>query len=290
MPDKPTLQHFETFLMVAEQGSFTAAANKLGLSKAAISQAIRLLENSLQMPLFIRSTRRIELTDAGKLLMIQCKRLQIELDAARDLVQNYKAKPSGTLRINCNPYLLESRYLNVIQKFQKKFPQVNLEIFADERIPDMQQEQIDCVLGVNWPAPEDVVAKKIGKTRYVLCAAPAYLKKHGIPKNIEDLENHICVPHSGRKKGSALIDLKKEINITCKMPLKINNANIIKKCGVAGMGIIQLHDYMLMEELQTGKLIEILPEYFQPEIPLYIYYQKYRFVQPKVRQFVNLFL
>src|SRR3989338_7943880 len=97
----PALHHFETFLCVAESGSFTAAAKRLEVSKAAVSHTIRVLEESLQTPLFIRDTRNIRLTEEGKLLFSQCKRLKEELDTARNLVAGFNSSPSGTLRISC---------------------------------------------------------------------------------------------------------------------------------------------------------------------------------------------
>lgn len=287
---KPSLQHFETFLTIAETGSFTAAAKQLAMSKAAVSHTIRLLEESLQIPLFIRTTRQVRLTDEGKLLFSQCQRLKNELDIARSLISSFKASPSGTLRISCNPYLAESRLLNVLHQYIKKYPQVNIEILAEERMPDMQREQIDLVFGINWPAPEDIVARPIGKTRYVLCASPKYLKKFDVPKNIKELEQHHYIPHIGRTSENLVADLKQKIHLNMSPTIKSNNAHFMKQCAVSGLGIVQLHDYMVEDELKSGKLIEILNEYLQPEIPLYIYYQKHRFVQPKIKQFVNLIM
>lgn len=290
MPKSASLQQFEIFLLVAEQQSFTAAAMKLKISKAAVSHAIRLLEEALKIPLFIRSTRQVKLTDEGKLMYQQCKRLQLELEVTRNLMQNFNEKPSGCLRLSCNLFLLESKFFNLIQQYKKKYPQVILEILAEERTLDLQQEQIDCVLGVSWPAPEDIVARQVGKTRYVLCAAPSYFTKHGIPKKIGDLVQHDYIAHVGRNAHDKIVSLKQELNLQPKISLRVNNAVFMKQCALAGMGIIQLHDYMVENELKSGALVEIFAEYFQAEIPLYIYYQKHRFVQPKIRQFVKLAL
>src|SRR5579863_8165551 len=107
--NKLALQHFETFLEVANQGSFTTAASILGVSKTAVSQTIRLLEESLKVSLFIRSTRRISLTDEGEMLFRQCQRLKDELDITRSLVGKFNQSPTGTLRISCNAYMAETR-------------------------------------------------------------------------------------------------------------------------------------------------------------------------------------
>jgi len=283
-----TLYHFETFIAVAEYGSFTAAAKKLGVSKSAVSQTIKALESSMKLPLFIRSTRQVNLSDEGYLLYEQCKRLKQELNAAQDLISNFNEAPSGTLRISCNPFYAETYLIPIINKYSKKYPSVTLEIIAEERMPDMQKEQIDIVFGINWPAPDYVVAKKIGATRYVLCASPKYLKKYGIPKNIKELENHKYISHIGRTPNNIIASLNKNVSLNINAQLKLNSASLMKQSAISGLGIVQLHDYIIKEELKDRSLIEILSEYLQKNIPIYIYYQKHRYVQPKIRQFINL--
>tara|TARA_Y100000588_G_C14266862_1_gene930328 strand:+ start:3383 stop:4252 length:870 start_codon:yes stop_codon:yes gene_type:complete len=284
----PSLQHFETFLTVAKAGSFTKAAIALHVSKASVSQTIRLLEQSYQVTLFKRSTRHVCLTDEGELLYTQCLRLKHELDTTREVIDGFNTSPTGTLRISCNLDFAESKLLKIIQQYQVRCPQVKIEVIAEERMPDIQQEQIDIVFGINWPAPLDVVAKVIGQTRYVLCAAPSYLEEFGTPQNISDLEQHQYIPHYGRPPNQAVISLKKNIRLNINSKLISNSASFMKQCALQGFGMIQLHDYMVADELQQGALIEILPELFEKSVPVYIYYQKHQFVQPKIRQFVNL--
>jgi len=283
-----TLYHFETFMAVAELGSFTAAAKKLGISKSAVSQTIKALESSIKLPLFIRSTRKVQLSDEGLLLYNQCTRLKKELNTAQDLITNFNSEPSGTLKISCNPFYAETNLIPIIDKYSKNFPEVNIEIISEERMPDMQNEQIDIVFGVNWPAPDYVVAKKIGVTRYVLCASKKYLAQFGTPKNIKDLESHKYIPHVGRSPDNLIVDLIKPVSININPQVKMNSAILMKQSAISGLGIVQLHDYIVKKELENNRLIEILPEYFNKEIPIYVYYQKHRFVQPKIRQFINL--
>ena len=288
----PSLQNFETFLCVAENNGFTAAAKKLNISKAAVSNSIKLLEESLKIPLFIRNTRNISLTEEGELLLTQCYRLKHELDTARDLVSKFHDSPTGTLKISCNPYFANNFLIKKLQTYMQKYPKVNIEILVEERMPDLENEQIDIIFGINWPAPLDTTRKIIGKTRYVLCASKPYLEKFGTPKNLKDLEiNHNYIPHLGRKNKNNLVNLKENLNpnLNLNSNLKSNNAKFMKKFALENMGIIQLHDYMIEEEIKNGSLIEILKDNFKQEIPIYIYYQRHRFVQPKVRNFVNLF-
>lgn len=284
----PSLHHFETFLCVAHNRGFTAAAQQMGVSKAAVSHAIRLLEESLQTPLFIRTTRNIRLTEEGELLLIQCERLKNELDAARDLISKFKASPSGNLRISCNPYFAETRLAKILADYMKHFPNVTIEILSEERMPDMEREQIDIVFGINWPAPPEIIARTIGKTRYVICASPKYIERFGLPTSIKELEKHHYIPHLGRSAENIIVDLKQKTTMNMRSQLKINNAHFMKTCALNNLGIVQLHDYMIQEELKDGRLVEILKSSVKPAIPLFVYYQKHRFVQPKIKEFINL--
>lgn len=286
----PLLQHFETFLAVANRGGFTAAARQLGVSKVAVSNSIRQLEDSLQVPLFIRSTRQVSLTEEGQLLLKQCERLKRELNTAEEIVSGFNQNPSGTLRINCNLHFSENWLADILSRYVECFPDVRIEVLSDERMPNMLQEQIDIIFGVNWPAPPDVVARTIGKTRYILCASPEYLKKNGVPASIKALANYHYIPHLGRKSDNLIANLKKKESISIVSKLAANNAHFMKTCALKGLGVVQLHDYMVQEEIESGQLVEILPETAGEPIPVSIYYQKHRFVQPKIRQFVNLLL
>ena len=244
----PLLQHFEAFLQVANSGGFTAAGRKLGVSKVAISNSIRLLEESLQVPLFIRSTRQVSLTQEGELLLKQCERLRKELDTAEELISGFSKSPSGTLRIYCNLYFAENWLADILSCYVQKCPDVKVEVLSDERIPDMLHEQVDIVFGVNWPAPLDVVARTIGKTRYAICASPDYIEKNGEPKSIQDLAHHNYIPHLGRSPGNMIANLKKTENTELNTQIAANNANFMKTCALKGLGIVQLHDYMVKEE------------------------------------------
>lgn len=288
MLNKPSLKQFEYFLAVAEHRSFTHAAKRLHVTKTAVSNTIRELEKELGVDLFIRTTRKVSLTEEGRLLKNQCLRLQQELESARMMVSGFHQNPQGTLRVHCNPFWAESHLMPLIKKYQQKFDQVKIEILLDERMPDMQKEMVDIVLGVNWPAPDDIVARPLAKTRYVLCASPKYLAKYGEPKQLQELQHHNLLAHLGRNQPNQLLQLYQEESFYMNSHLGANHGGFLKHCAISGMGIVQLHDYMVEKELSSGELVEILSAQFKQTIPLYVYYQKQHYVQPKIRQFINL--
>lgn len=287
---KPALYLFETFLVVAEKLSFTQAAEVLATTKSAVSHSIKSLETQLGVDLFIRSTRKISLTTEGELLQQQCERLQAELDTARDLVNQFDQTPQGTLTISCSPALAQSHLLPLILIYKQRYSQVKINILLEERMPDLKADKVDIVFGVNWPAPLDVVAKKISTTRYILCASPQYLEQYGTPKYIQDLAGHELILHAGRDKNLKLVSLKKQSTIPeLKTTITVNNIEFMKQCALNHLGLAQFHDYAIQSQIDNGNLIEILKDSFKKEEPLYIYYQKHQFVQPKIRQFINLF-
>ncbi|MFC4892311.1 LysR family transcriptional regulator [Pseudofrancisella aestuarii] len=286
---KISLSQFEVFLVVANSLSFTLAANILGVSRASISQSIKALEKELEVPLFLRTTRSISLTSEGESLFEQCSRLRYELDNARALIKSFHKKPKGKLKISCNPFLAEKVLLPILMQYKEQFPDVELIIVVEERIPDFDKEQTDIAFGVNWKAPDDLIARKIGETRYVLCASPRYLKKYGVPKNLEDLKKHNFIPHISRHTSLVgLKDANSYINISS--DISSNNVSFIKKCVLDGLGIAQFHEYAAIEEIKRGDLIEVLPAVFNEKESLFIYYQKNRFVQPKIKELVKIIL
>jgi len=286
----PELKHFEIFLLVAETKSITQAAAKLSISKAAVSRHIRTLEESTDLPLITRTTRRIELTETGEVLYQQCLRLQHELDNARNLISHAHQKPRGKLRIYANFYFTQQYLLPHLQTFTKQFPLVSIELYTAERMPDMQKEQIDLVFGVSWQGPLDVVAKKTAATCYVLCASPAYLNKHPAPKTLEDLAQHNYIAHIGRSLSDIIPGLKKQKALNLQPNYKFDNAQLMKDAALNNLGIVALHKYMVEKELKNGKLISLLPEYFADKVDIFVYYQKHRYVEPKIHHFIEFIL
>ncbi len=289
---KPSLAQFETFLVVAEFKNFTKSAKYLETTKASISLAVKALEDEMGVPLFIRTTRSVTLTHQGELLYTQCQKLKEELDLTRNLVSGLHNAPKGILRISCNGALSETHLLPKLQRYMQKFPQVKIDVRFEERMPDMKHENIDLAFGVNWPGPDDIIARKICYTRYIMCASPDYLKQHGTPASLIDLNNHAYIPHSGRSLKTPLVGLKNKppTSLHLSNPIQANNIQFIKSCVLKGMGIAQFHDYMVQNEIESGELVEILSDQFNEKEDLFIYYQKNRYVLPKVRQLVNLIL
>jgi DNA-binding transcriptional LysR family regulator len=285
------LKKFEIFLSVAELGSITATAKYLGMSKAAVSQDIKNMEVSWNIPLFKRTTRKIELTPEGELLFSRCKTLKQELNKTENLILGLHKKPLGKLTVSCNPAFVEPLALNTINTYLTLFPDTEVELITAQKTFDLDNAGIDIAIGMTWQSSLNVVAKSIGKTRYVLCASPGYLSKHGLPTSLHHLiKDHNIILHSGRSQEEGLQSLVQPMKLNVKSRLTVDNIESLYHLALNDYGIVQLHEYVISKALQTGRLIEILPQYFKPEIDLMVYYQKHRYVQPKIKKFIEILL
>lgn len=280
---------FEIFLIVAKKQSITSAAKCLNISKAAVSQAVKSLENALGIPLLNRSTRKISLTHEGELLADQCSRIKYELDIAREMICTMHKKPSGKMKISCSPKFVDGYLIPRLKTYREKFPDVQIETLITERKINLKREQIDFSLGMHSAVlTDDTVAKPICRTHYTLCATPTYIAKHGKPENLSDIVNHNYIAHAGRNDREFIAT--NEGTAAVNTVITGDHISFIKACVLADLGISKFHYYTVQKAIEDGKLIEILPKEFNKCFDLFIYYQKHLFVQPKVKELVKLFL
>ncbi len=280
------LDEIESFIQVVEKNSFTLAAKNLGISAAAVSKQINALEKRLAVQLLSRSTRKIELTEVGQNYYQQCQRILIELHEAEILVSQIKKEPSGILRVVASNYYGERYVIPHLAEFMSLYPKVELHIELAERFPDLAQENIDILIGTSFEGPPDLIRRKICSGQYVLCATKKYLAKYGVPKKPADLIHHRYIEHSMRHPYG-IINLKNDQSITVKPILFLNSTKEMISCALQDIGIIKLHHYALEELIQSHQLCEILPEYRDIKRNVYLFYQSSRFVQPKIRHFID---
>lgn len=276
----------ETLVLTSELGSLASAARKLGISSAAVSKKLSKLEQTLGLQLLERSTRKVELTEAGVNYCNQCKRILEEVEIASALAAQVKAIPSGSLKIVSGRHFAASYVVPYLKEFLSKYPQIDLELELAERIPDLNSEGIDVLIGMSVSAKGEVIQKKIATTSYVLCASPAYLKKYGTPQKPGDLKKHRYITHSMRKPDNELLFSNKEV-IHLKPYLSMNDAQTMMKLALDSLGIVKLHHYVVKEMLAQGKLVEVLSSYMEAEIPLYVAYPERRYVPSKTRCFID---
>lgn len=283
------LDRIEVFVTVVENGSFSAAARKLKISVPAVSKQIAELESQLQTLLLERTTRRVSLTEAGEIYYEQCKRLMDEVLETESISTRWSLEPSGILRVFSARYYGQKMVLPYLKEFQDLYPKLRLDLELGERVPDPSQEDLDLILGISMAGPDLWIQKKIGTTRYALTASPEYLNTHGIPKKPHDLTHHFYITHKMRNLESQ-IEFETGEKVKIVPSLILNDTEAMLQCALDGLGIVKLHHYVVDRAIQSGKLVEVLGQFLKPEIPIYLYYPPRRFLQSKVKKFMEFFL
>jgi len=289
------LKGLSTFVAVAEAGSFTAAARRLNLTNSAVGKAIARLEERLEKPLFDRSRRRLEMTDAGEVFYKVCVRVLEDLETAERVISAEEIEPSGRLRVDLPATFGRLHALPALLAFAEQHPQVMPHVSFTDRFVDPVEDGLDLVLriggGDTWPAALD--HRYLGREQLVFCAAPAYLALHGTPQTLGELWQHAAVLY-GRADGSTapwLIDdgrapLARQ-HVEGRIVLGQAEAQVAAV--EAGLGIGQLATWLVNAQLRDGRLVQILPQLATSGLPLHIVWQRTRQHLPKVQALIAHF-
>ena len=277
-----------TFLAVIEENGFAAAARKKGVSTAAISRQIAALESELGTQLLSRTTRQISLTEIGEEYYQQCKKTLTELYDAETAIAKSKNEATGVLHVMANRYFAITYLLPRLSEFMQLNPNLRVHFQLAERFPNLEKEGIDILFGVSIEGSAELIRRRVTTTRYVLCASPKYLEKQGVPEVPADLNKHYYITHSIRKPNN-IVFLKDDKSIHVNPILWLNDSYAMRECAIQGMGIVNLHDYMVIDALKDGRLVEILQEYQESQKYVYLYYRQNRYLQPKIRRFIDFY-
>jgi len=285
------LTEMMTFAKVVETKSFSAAARALSTSKSLVSKQISHLENSLGVRLLNRTTRRMSLTESGAAYYEHCARIAHEIEAAEVEVTQLQAEPRGVLRITTPTVFASMHLAPALATFLKSNDQVEVEVNATDRIVDIVDEGYDLAIRISDNPSPAMVARKIAPVRWVTCASPAYLKQHGTPRTPQDLLNHRCLAyqnHAFLSHGWPYKVGNKVVKIQVTGNCRVNNSGVLLEMALAGMGIVLSPTYMLGQHVKSGGLKQILPDSVAfPDMSLYATYMPNRYMQPKVRAFID---
>ncbi|HYD97683.1 MAG TPA: LysR family transcriptional regulator [Noviherbaspirillum sp.] len=285
------LSEMMTFAKVVETKSFSAAALALKTSKSLVSKQVGALENALGVRLLNRTTRRMSLTEIGAAYYEHCARIMQEIDAAAETVTQLQAEPRGVLRLT-SPVIFASLHLApVIGDFLKKHDKVEVELNATDRLIDIVEEGYDLAIRItDHPAPT-MVARRIAPVRFVTCASPEYLERRGTPRTPQDLLQHDCLVYQGvpaLRSGWRYVVNNRDVAINVNGKCRVNNSEALIQLALDGMGIVLFPTYILGPHLRSGRLKIILPDSVaNPDMSLYATYLPNRYMQPKVRAFID---
>lgn len=282
------------FLAIADTASFTHAARRMSLTPAVASRKLAALEAEIGQRLFLRSTRKVSLTEQGALLRPHAQRVIDTVEAANEAMRGALARPAGRLRISCRAGL--SRYFIVphIPEFRALYPEVTigLELIHD-RQADLMATGCDVAVTIGQLQDSKLIARRVAETDSHIYASPAYLARHGTPSTPQDLERHACLTMSA-VTGTTTWRLSKggvRHDLMLRSPLAIDNADSVLACACAGLGIVLLADWFTQGAMRSGELVRILEDYqVEPRgTPINLLYPSRSYVPLKVRAFMEFY-
>ncbi|TDM09916.1 MAG: LysR family transcriptional regulator [Ideonella sp. MAG2] len=257
--------HVHALTVLAEAGSFTTAAQRLGVSKAAMSQRVAELERAVGVPLVRRTTRSMQLTEAGQRL-VEATRGNFEAIAqAFSGIQELAAEPRGLLRVTAPVALARQHLVSLLPQFLKQYPAVRLELDLSDRLRPLAQEGFDLAIRHTSMPPDTHVAWALRSTRSLLVASPAYLAQAGLPSHPSELSQHACLlyPRPGEASAWSLEhgDVEGRVSVAVSGPLAANNSEALREAALAGLGIALLPDFSAQSALAQGLLVPVLPQW-----------------------------
>ncbi|WP_394242981.1 LysR family transcriptional regulator [Vibrio astriarenae] len=282
------LEMMKTFLCVAQEGSFSKAANKLELSPQLVSKYVAVLEQKLRSRLFHRTTRKVTLTEAGKLYSKRCIQILTDIEEAESALADWHQNVSGELTLNA-PMSFGHRHLPaLLADFRRQYPDVDINLtLTDDKI-DLVEAGVDVALRIGALKSDLLIAKKVADMRLAMMASPDYLKRFGTPKTVDDLRNHVFLNYSFAEQDQLKQFLGinvSELNI--QLPIKANNGDYLVEAAAQGGGIVLQPTFIASDCLREGRLVEILPQEKLTDLGLYLVYTNRTFLPNKVRSFID---
>lgn len=284
------LDHLRSFLRVAELGSFTAAAEQLGLPKASVSLAVQRLEAEVGVQLLHRTTRRVRLTADGAQFQQRARDL---LDDMEDLQGMFRrdTQLKGGLRVDMSSGLARQLVIPHLPGFLEKHPGLEIELSGTDRRVDLVREGFDCVVRVGPLDDNTLVARPLGVMHIVNCASPAYLAAYGVPRSLDDLSGHALVHYVGtlgqRSPGFEYHDGQDYRSVPMRGAITVNSGEAYSAAALAGLGIIQVPRLGARVALAAGTLVEVLPECVAEPMPVTLLYAQRRHLPRRVAAFMD---
>lgn len=278
------------FVATVDARNFTAAANRLQLSKQFVSRRVMALEASLGVRLLVRNTRKLAVTDLGDEFYQRATRILGEIEDAEQAMSSRRADPRGLLRVSA-PMSFGMIHLSpLVAAFLRANPEVRVDMELSDRVVDVVGEGFDMALRIGTLADSTLIAQKLAELRMVTCCSPAYRNERRPPVAPGDLERHACLLYGqeGRTGWEYIVDGSR-LTIEVSGPLRANNGEVIREAAIAGVGIAHLPEFIVAEALASGKLVEMLADFVSPPLTLYAVYPQHRQTSVTIRAF-TLFL
>ena len=283
------LTSMNVFVRVAKAGSFVGGARELGISRAMVTKHIMQLESSLGTRLFNRTTRSLNLTDVGVSYLERCQQVLLDVDEMESAVTHLQTEPRGVLKISAPPVIGATHITRAIAAFLTIYPDLVVELILQSSPGDLIDEGIDVAIHLGTLEDTSMVARRLASSPMILCGAPDYLARYGIPLVPEDLYQHSCLVNTAsvpRHKWQFKIgNTSTTINVTGRM--QSNVADALRVAAVDGLGLVMLASYVVSRDIERGKLKAVMENYTLPQLDVHAVYPHRKYLSTKVRCFLD---
>jgi DNA-binding transcriptional LysR family regulator len=286
------LASMRTYVAVVDGASFAAAAGKMNVSRAMVSKQVQKLEEHLGTRLMNRTTRRLSLTETGRAFYERSVQILGDVNEAEQVAGAMTRVPQGLLRISIPLSYGQHPLAAIIGDYTQAYPLVQLDISLSDRKVDLVEEGFDLAIRIGTHPQTDLIARKLGAGHSVACAAPAYLARHGTPLEPADLQGHACLSYTLTGTGTGW--RMQKIDGTGDMavlpvtgPIRADNGDIIRLAALAGAGVVFQPWFIVGDDIASGKLVHLLPEWHSAELGVYAVYPSRKHLSAKVRTFVD---
>ncbi len=280
-----------TFVRLAETFSFKATAQQLGMSGPAVSKAIARLEAHLGTRLFHRTTRRVSLTDDGQAFLERCRRILEDVREAEELLTSRRLTPRGRLRVQMPLGFGRHVVLPMLPGFLARYPDLAVDVDLSDRIVDFADEGLDVAVRIGELPDSRLIARRIYDIRFVTCASPAYLARHGTPRKPEDLARHRCLaywmPQLAQHREWPFAHRGVRFAYAPSGKLNVNNSEALVDAAVRGEGIVSVATFLAADAFKAGKLKVVLREFVTMGPPVSVVYLPSRHLSARVRAFLD---
>ena len=279
----------EVFVQVVDCRGFTAAADRLGISRAAVSKQILQLEEALGARLLNRTTRRVSVTELGNAYYERCRRVLAEVESADLLVDQLHSKPKGTLKVSAPMSFGVSHVGPAVSDFLRLYPDIALSLTLNDRFTDLIDDGFDVAVRISQNADSSLVARRIAPIPCVMVATPGYIAAAGRPHRPDDLTRMSCLTYSYLATGLewTMTGTDGEHAVRVSGPLQANNGEVLLSAARSGLGIALLPTFLVREDLGAGRLVRVLAEYALPELSVFAVSPPNRHPATKVRIFID---
>jgi len=282
------LESMQVYVLIVDKGSLSAAAAAMDISATMAGKHLRALEARLGMQLLSRTTRRLHMTPFGEDYYARCRdilRLVEETDAQ---AAHQQMAPAGTLRISAPVIFGTHALVPALAEYMQRHPQVRVEVSLSDRVVDLAEEGFEAALRIGTLADSDArVARPLTPYRLMMCAAPAYLARHGTPRTLAELASHQCLSFEPRALAQWLQDEAGGLERIAAARLQINNGEALRAAALHGLGIVLQSALLLAADVAAGRLVQLFPQHGQAGRPMHVVYAHDRYRSTRLRSFLD---